>query len=156
LRRGITTIVGLGIVTALFLAIMSVFYLQQIPTKADLERLADDLRHEHGLYLSAAARLDVTLLQPQEERGITGLRVSCALRPDIRQQTETVRVYLSRLGDSILDHPQWRGRISHVTVIHAVPPELSVTRTPADVEAARRNPAPRAEKPAGKPPETPK
>jgi len=145
-RRGITTIVGLGIVTALFLAIMSVFYLQQIPTKADLERLAEDLRHEHGLYLSAAARLDVTLLQPQEDRGITGLRISCALRPDIRQRPEMVRVYLTRMADSILDHPEWRGRISHVTAIHAVPPELSVTRRPGD-EAREKRSAPASEAP---------
>jgi len=155
-RRGITTIVGLGIVTALFLAIMSVFYLQQIPTKADLERLADDLRHEHGLYLSAAAKLDVALLHPQEDKGITGLRISCALRPDIRQQPETVRVYLSRLADSILDHPEWRGRISHVTVIHAVPPELAVTRRPGDVTAARPKGPSEPEKPAEEPPAPPR
>jgi hypothetical protein len=132
LRSGITTIVGLGTVTALFLAIMSVFYLQQIPTKADLERLADDLRTEHGLYLSSAVRLDVKLDRPAREGEHLGVRVSCGLRPDIRQRPETVRVYLLRIADSVLSHPQWEGKVAYVTVAHGTAPSLSVTRAAGD------------------------
>jgi hypothetical protein len=128
LKSGITTIVGLGTVTALFMAIMSVFYLQQIPSKADLERLADDIRNEHGLYLSAATRVNVKLIHPQKEGDRLGLKVACGLRADIRQRPETVNLYLGRIGDSILAHPDWRGKVAYVTVTHTVAPESSVTR----------------------------
>ncbi|MFI5403511.1 MAG: hypothetical protein ACHQ1G_11285, partial [Planctomycetota bacterium] len=128
MKSGITTIVGLGTVTALFMAIMSVFYLQQIPTKADLERLSDDLRNEHGLYLSAATRVTVRLIHPQKDGDRLGLRVGCALRADIRQRPETVTLYLGRIGDSILAHPDWRGKVAFVTVEHTTEPDLTVTR----------------------------
>jgi hypothetical protein len=127
-KSGITTIVGLGTVTALFMAIMSVFYLQQIPTKADLERLADDIRNEHGLYLSASSRVNVKLIHPQKDGDRLGLKVICGLRADIRQRPETVNLYLGRIGDSILGHPDWRGKVAYVTVAHGATPELTVTR----------------------------
>lgn len=142
MKSGITTIVGLGTVTALFMAIMSVFYLQQIPTKADLERLSDDIRNEHGLYLSAANRVVVRLIHPQKEGDRLGLRVQCSLRADIRQRPETVNLYLGRIGDSILAHPDWRGKIAYVNVVHAGSPDTTVTRqegaTAAVVPAMRR------------------
>ncbi|HEY7516146.1 MAG TPA: hypothetical protein VIC87_16775 [Vicinamibacteria bacterium] len=138
MRSGITTIVGLGTVTALFLAIMSVFYLQQIPTKADLERLTDDIQTEHGLYLSSAVKLEVKLERPAKEGDHMGLRVNCGLRPDIRQRPETVRVYLTRIADGILNHPEWEGKIAYVTVAHAAEPPLAVTRSAG--EAGPRTP----------------
>ncbi len=145
MKSGITTIVGLGTVTALFMAIMSVFYLQQIPTKADLERLADDLRNEHGLYLSAATRVVVRLVQPEKEGDRLGLRVQCALRADIRQRPDTVNLYLGRIGDSILTHPDWRGKVAYVYVEHTADPELTVTRqegaTTASLPPPRRPPS---------------
>ena len=149
MKSGITTIVGLGTVTALFLAIMSVFYLQQIPTKADLERLSDDLRNEHGLYLSAATRVRLNLLQPQKEGDHMGLRVQCALRADIRQRPETVKVYLGRIADSILTHPDWRGKIGYVTVSHIGDPEVTVTLQAGAETAAL--PPPRPPSPPAKP-----
>lgn len=140
MHRGITTIVGLGTVTALFLAIMSVFYLQQVPTKADLERLADDVRNEHGLYLSSATKVGVKLLMAQAEGQKNGLEVACSLRPDIRQRPETLRVYLLRIADSILSHPEWRGKIGYVTVVHGSEPKISATREAQ--EAAAEAPRP--------------
>jgi len=128
LKSGITTIVGLGTVTALFMAIMSVFYLQHIPTKADLERLSEYIRNEHGLYLSAANRVVVRLIQPEKEGDHMGLRVECTLRTDIRKRPDTVNLYLGRIGDSILTHPDWRGKVAYVTVAHVGPPEATVTR----------------------------
>ncbi|HEX5137456.1 MAG TPA: hypothetical protein VFY93_10815 [Planctomycetota bacterium] len=128
MKSGITTIVGLGTVTALFLAIMSVFYLQQIPTKADLERLSDDIRNEHGLYLSAANRIVVRLLHPEKQGDRLGLRVECTLRADIRKRPETVNLYLGRIGDSILTHPDWRGKVAYVTVAHVGEPSATITR----------------------------
>jgi len=141
-KSGITTIVGLGTVTALFLAIMSVFYLQQIPTKADLERLSDDIRNEHGLYLSAATRVKLQLIHPQKKEDHLGLRVQCALRADIRQRPETVRLYLGRIADSILSHPDWRGKVAYVVVSHIGPPEISVTLQEGAATASLPPPGP--------------
>lgn len=144
MKSGITTIVGLGTVTALFMAIMSVFYLQQIPTKADMERLADDVRNEHGLYLSAATRVVVRLIQPEKKSDRLGLTLTCALRADIRKRPETVRLYLARIGDSVLSHPDWRGKVAYVTVIHAAEPEMKVTRQEGSVTASVPPPKPPA------------
>ena len=127
-RSGLSTIVGLGIVTALFMAFMSMFYLQQIPTKDDLEGLEDRLRVEHGLYLSSAARIETSLLHPQEDGGRTGVRVALTLRADIRKRPKSVEIHLARIAESILDNPEWRGRIAFVTVVHAPRPKVSVTR----------------------------
>lgn len=144
MKSGITTIVGLGTVTALFMAIMSVFYLQQIPTKADLERLSDDIRNEHGLYLSAATRVVVRLIHPQKDGDRLGLRVGCSLRADIRQRPETVNVYLGRIGDGILAHPDWRGKVAYVTVAHMAEPALTVTRQEGATTASLPPPRPSA------------
>jgi len=135
-HRSLTTIIGLGIVTAIFLAIMSMFYLQQIPTQEDLDRLEDDIRRQHGLYLSAAADIDVTLVRPEEEGARSGLRVVCTLRPDLQRKPTVINVYLTRIADGILAHPEWRGRIAFATIAHAPPHgHLSVTRAGPPVKA---------------------
>jgi hypothetical protein len=144
-RSGLSTIVGLGIVTALFMAIMSMFYLQQIPTKGDLEALEDSLRVEHGLYLSSAARIETSLLHPQQDGERTGVRVALTLRADIRKRPKSVDLYLARIAESILVNPAWRGRVAFVTVVHAARPKVSVTRYAApepDETASSRLPAP--------------
>ena len=127
-RSGVTTIVGLGIVTAIFMAVMSVFYLQQIPTAEDLDQLQGDLRREHGLYLSSSAPLKLDLVRPKDEGERTGLRIVCTMRPDIRKKPGAVEVYLARMAESVLLHPKWRGRIASVTVAHSGEGAPSVTR----------------------------
>jgi len=127
-KSGLTTIVGLGIVTVLFMAFMSMFYLQQIPTQADLDRLQDDLRTEHGLYLSAAAPIQLSLLRPDEDGNRTGIEIRCILRADIRKRPKVVELYITRIGDSVLTHPEWRGKVGFVTVVHSVKPDVVVTR----------------------------
>jgi len=136
--RSVTTIVGLGVVTALFMAIMSMFYLQQIPTKADMDRLREDLRTEHGLYLSASAPVKVELIRPQADGERTGLSISCTFRADIRKQPRTVDLYLTRMADSVLTHPDWRGRIAFVTLRHVAEPRATVTRQAGGVQASRK------------------
>lgn len=129
-RSGVTTIVGLGIVTAIFMAVMSVFYLQQIPTAEDLAQLEGDLRREHGLYLSASAPLELMIVRPKAEGERTGLKIVCTMRPDIRKRAGAVQVYLARIAESVLHHPKWQGRIAYVTVAHAGKGGASVTRYP--------------------------
>jgi hypothetical protein len=119
--------VGLGIVTALFLAVMSMFYLQHLPSKADLARLETDLRQEFGLYLSSAAPIELNFHKPDGEKGRLGIDVVCTMRPDLRKRPNSVGLHLDRIAESILDHPDWRGKIGSVTVSHA--PPLAVTRT---------------------------
>jgi len=121
----------MGIVAAIFLAVMSVFYLQQIPTQEDLDRLEEDLRREHGLYLSATAPIKISLELPDKERTHTGLEIVCLLRPDISKQPRVARSYLGRIASSVLEHPDWRGKLAYVRVHEPAPTELTVTRRPA-------------------------
>jgi hypothetical protein len=122
----------LGILSALFLAIMSTFYLQHIPNQADLDRLDTDLRNDFGLYLSSTTPLEMSLLPPPEGGGRLGVSVVCTMRPDIRKRPTSVRLYLNRIAETILSHPDWRGRVSSVTVAHAPPLEVRVTHWPAE------------------------
>ncbi|MGH7163806.1 MAG: hypothetical protein ACREID_10010 [Planctomycetota bacterium] len=118
MRRSFATIAGLGLVACVVLAIMSVFYLQRIPKKGDIPTLQDDLRRQHGLCLSAIAPLEITEAPPRGEGRPSGLKVSCTMRPDIRDHEVLVDRYLGRIADSVLQHPAWRGRIEYVTVTH--------------------------------------
>jgi len=136
-KSSVSTVVGLGIVTALFMAIMSVFYMQQIPSKADLARLESDIRNEHGLCLSTTAPLEVRLELPDGKGSRTGLNVSCVMRPDLRRRPEAVALYLERIADSVLANPDWQGRISRVTVEHVAEPKMSRTRGVDAPQASR-------------------
>ena len=117
-------------VTAIFMAIMSMFYLQQIPTQADLDQLEDDIRREHGLYLSAAAPLNVTLTRPQNEGERSGVEIRVAMRPDLRNKKKTATLYLNRIAESVLIHPDWIGKIGYVRVAEFRAGGVSVTRKP--------------------------
>ena len=126
--RSLTTVVGLGIAAALFLALMSMFYLQQIPGQDDLDRLEADLRREHGLFLASAAPVDISLLRPKGDQERTGVRVVCTMRPDIAKRPKTVEAYLDRIAESVLEHPNLKGRIAYARVEHAPPLEIGRTR----------------------------
>ncbi len=130
--KAVTTIVGLGVVTVVFMAVMSMFYLQNVPSKADLLRLETDLRDEFGMYLSAAAPMKLIFLEPEEEGRRIGVGVTCCLRPDLMKRPTTVSIYLDRMAESILSHPDWRGKVDLVTVSHAHPLTLSCTRRAAE------------------------
>jgi len=126
-QRASTSIIGFGIVAALFLAIMSTFYLQHIPNQGDLDRLETDLRNEYSLCLSATHPLEMTLHPPPGGTGRLSLEVVCTLRADLRRRPSSVRLYLDRMAASILDHPDLRGRIAFVSVAHAPPVEIRTT-----------------------------
>ncbi len=126
--KSATTIIGFGVVTVVFMAIMSMFYLQNVPNKADLDRLEGSLRDEFGLYLASAKPLKLSFLEPEEEGRRIGVEVICSLRPDLMKRPTTVSIYLDRMAESILSHPDWRGKVDHVTVSHAHPLTLSCTR----------------------------
>ena len=105
------------------MALMSIFYLQQIPNKADVEQLRADLKQEQSMVLAAKAPLQVELIRPKKKgRGIS-LRVVCSLRPAIRTQKASVDSMLDQIGASVLQHADWRGRIRFVEVIHSASPE---------------------------------
>lgn len=126
--RPLTTIVGLGIAAALFLALMSMFYLQQIPNQQDLERLEADLRREHGLFLASAAPLDIRLVMPEKDGERPGVGIVCTLRPDVVKRPEAVEAYLDRIADSVLEHPEFQGRVAWAKVSHSPPLQIARTR----------------------------
>ena len=136
-NRPLTTIVGLGIAAALFMALMSMFYLQQIPTEHDMAQLEADLRREHGLFLSSGTPLEIRLVMPEQEGGRPGVHVQCALRPDLAKRPEAVEAYFDRLADSVLEHPEFKGRVAWATVAHAPPLKVERTR-----QARRDRPVP--------------
>jgi hypothetical protein len=122
----------LGIVAAMFLAIMSMFYLQQLPGRGDLVRLENELLDEFGIYLSAAAPLRLEMVQPEAEGRRLGVEVTCTVRPDLRKQPSVVSHHLDRMAQFILEHKRWRGRIDLVRVNHTPPLKLSRTRRTPD------------------------
>ena len=85
-------------------------------------------RVELSIRPARAARIETSLLRPYEEGERTGVRVALTLRADIRKRPRSVETYLTRIAESILVHPEWRGRIAFVTVVHAARPKVSVTR----------------------------
>ncbi len=137
MRRSATTIVGLGIVTALFLALMSMFYLQQIPTIEDLKRIDPDLRREHGLYLTATDPIVMALIRPGGAEHKTGVHLTCTLRPDIQKRPSSVANHLDRLAQSVLDHPDLKGRIGYVVATHPPPAACERTVRPGRAQASR-------------------
>ena len=134
-NRSLTTIVGFGIVAAIFMAILSVFYLQQIPNKEDMARLETDLRREHSLFFDATAPIDIELVMPAREGDPIGVRISCTFRADVRKRPETVDVFLDRVGESALEHPDWRGRVGFAQVRHAPDPVRERTVKPKTATA---------------------
>jgi len=136
-KRSATTIVGLGIVTALFLALMSMFYLQQIPTAEDLRRIDADLRREHGLYLTAADPIVMTLIRPGGTERKTGVRLVCTLRADIQKRPSSVANHLDRIAQSVLEHPDLKGRIGYVVATHPAPATCERTVRADRAQASR-------------------
>ena len=131
-----TTIVGLGLITAIFMAVMSMFYLQQIPTQADLDRLEIDIRREHGLYLSSVSPIDVMLVRPAEEGERSRLEIQVQMRPDLLKMPQTIDLYLNRIASGVLQHPDWRGKIRRVKVSEFRRSGRTVERAALDVEPA--------------------
>lgn len=129
MRRSVTTIVGLGVLGSLCLAIMSMVYLQRVPGKTELARLTEDIRREHGLYLSAVAPVDCEVVR--QEGQPPGMRVHVTMRPDVRGNPVLVDAYLDRIGESILEHPDWRSYLRWVTVIQEREVARSRTKTRA-------------------------
>jgi hypothetical protein len=121
-NRSLTTIVGFGVVAAILMALLSAFYLKQIPNREDIESLVADLTAEYGPVLDRSSPLDVELIMPAEEGDPIGVRISCALRADVRKRAETVDVQLDRIAESTLQHRDWRGRVGYATVVHTPEP----------------------------------
>jgi len=122
-NRSLTTIVGFGIVAAIFLAILSVFYLQQIPNKEDMARLEADLRREHSMFFDSTAPIEIGLIMPETDGDPIGVRIACTFRNDVRKRPETVDVFLERVGESALEHPDWKGRVGYAMVVHTPDPK---------------------------------
>ena len=135
MSRSLTSIIALGVVSAIFMAIMSVFYRGQLPSQAELDSLEPIIRREHGIYLSSTAPVSLTLILPESEGVGVGVRLECALRPDIRRRPDSVDLHLDRIAETLLDSPELKGRINYVTAAHSAAPERSRTRHAAQIRA---------------------
>ncbi len=135
MNRSLTSIIALGVVAAIFMAVMSVFYLGQLPSQAELDGLEPVIRREHGIYLSSTAPVSMTLILPDSEGVGVGVRLDCALRPDIRRRPGSVDLHLDRIAETLLESPELKGRIHYVTVAHSVKPERIRTRHAAEKRA---------------------
>jgi hypothetical protein len=122
-KKSLSAIAVFGLLGTLFMAFLSMFYLQQLPSKSDVTHLASDLEMEHGSLLAANAPFSVEIVRTKKKGSRLGLRIVCSLRPAIRGQKKSVDSMLDQIGDSALHHADWRGRIRFVEVIHAAPPE---------------------------------
>jgi hypothetical protein len=123
-----TTIVALGIVGMLFMSLMSVFYLQQLPSKTDLSQVEGDVRRDHGLYLAANEPLKLVLVPPAKKGDGIGVEVTCTLRPDIRKKVESVDLHLARICETVLLHPAMNGRVTWVYAQHHGAPDRGCRR----------------------------
>lgn len=128
MSRSLTSIIALGVVSAIFMAIMSVFYLGQLPSQAELDRLEPVIRREHGIYLSSTAPVAMTLILPETDGVGVGVRLDCSLRPDIRRVPASVDLHLDRIAETLLESPELKGRINYVTVAHTTAPQRTRTR----------------------------
>lgn len=138
MHRSLTTIAGLGMVGALFLAMMSMVYLGRIRGKADVRLLEEDLRAVHGVYLSAATPLKVQLIRSERKGDPKGLVIDCAVRADLARDDAIVAFHLDRIAASALEDPNWKGYLDYVTVNHSGQRPLTRTRQAAEGAAAAR------------------
>jgi len=161
-RKSASSIVALGILACVFLAIMAGVYMGNLPNKEDLAALEERIRLEHGHCLSSTSRVEARLLPPEEGRSSLGVSLRVAMRPDLASQEGVVDAYLDRIGQSVLDQPDWRGRIGFVQVTSLLPsprsrtvtegrarPAVAAVPAPPDGRAPPAPPAPSA------PPATP-
>ena len=156
MSKSVQAIVGMGMVCGMFMIIMSMVYLQHLPSQADLDRLETDLRGEFDMVLSTTARLKLTLIKPSEDESRFGVAIDCMMRADIRRRPSSIKLYLDRIGASVLLHPDWKGKVSQVIVRHGPRPQIERIARPDAKAAEPVKPAgDPAKKPAKKPVKTP-
>jgi hypothetical protein len=137
-HRPLTSIAGLGVVGALFLAMMSMVYLGRIPGKEDVRLLEEDLRTLHGVYLSAVTPLKIQLVRSARKGEPKGLVIDCSVRADLARDDAVVAFHLDRIAQSALENRNWRGYLDYVTVNHAGPRAVTRTRHASDGASAAR------------------
>lgn len=151
MRKSASSIVALGVLSCVFLSMMAGVYLGNLPSKEDLARIEAQIRQEHGHSLSSVAPVEVKLLMPTEGRPSLGLAISCSLRADIGRDPALVDLSLDRIGQSILESPEWAGRIRFVQMTQVAQETRTRTVRPRVPATAAAPPA----SPPGPPPARP-
>jgi hypothetical protein len=77
---------------------------------------------------------------PKEGRRSLGLAISCSLRADLGRDPALVDLSLDRIGQSILESPEWGGRIRFVQMTHVAPAARIRMVTPRAADAAAATP----------------
>ncbi len=119
---------GFALIAAVMMALMSLFYLKQIPGKPEMDKLEAEMRRQHGSLLASSEPIGMEMAPPKQKGQKLGLKVTCVARPDLRGRGErVVQKLLERLGRTALEHPDWKGRIGFVTLAHPEDPVIEVT-----------------------------
>ena len=119
---------GFALIAAVMMALMSLFYLKQIPGKPEMDKLEAEMRKQHGSSLAAAEPIVMDIARAKKKGEKLGLKVTCVARKDLRKRgTRTVQNLLERLGRTALEHPDWKGRIGFVTLVHPEDPVMEIT-----------------------------
>jgi len=121
----------------IFLALMSLVYLDRFKGKEDVAQLVEELRMEHALYLSAVAPLTATLIEPEAKGKPRGLAIDCVLRANLTANEAVLQFHLDRLAQSVFSHPDWKGYLGYVTVNHKGPTPFSCTHQASAAAKAR-------------------
>ena len=117
---------GFLLLGGVFLAILSAFYLKQIPGKDAIEALSRDLRLEFRHVLEPEEPLEIKLVPAERKGQQMSLRVRCALREKLPFPTaEPHRDALRQIGEVALRHPAWKGRVAFVSVRNEAEPKLA-------------------------------
>jgi hypothetical protein len=140
---------GFALLGGVFLAILSAFYLKQIPGKDDIEALSKDLQAQFGPFLEPEQPLEVKIVPAEREGQQMSIRVRCVLRQKLPLQTaEPQRDVLRQMGELTMIHPSWVGKVAFASIENQSDPKLiekvlprPVERLPKGAQRADRKPS---------------
>ena len=149
---------GFLLLGGVFLAILSAFYLKQIPGKEAVEALSRDLQMEFGHLLEADHPLEIKLVPPQRKGQQMSMRVRCVLRAKLPLLTpDPHRDALRQIGEVALRHPSWTGRVAFASVQNEASPKQvekvmprKLDRMPSGSRQVKRTPARPASRPVAR------
>ena len=116
---------GFGLIGAVLMAIMSTAYLKQIPGKQDITQLKKDLRGEYEAYLDPEEPIEVQVVPPARRGAKMSLSIRCVARKGMRAgKPSAIESTLDKIARRSLSHPNWRGKVGSVAVIHTAEPKV--------------------------------
>jgi len=116
---------GFGLIGAVLMAILSTAYLKQIPGQQDIAQLKKDLRGEYEAYLDPEEPIEVRIVPPARRGAKLSLSIRCVARKGMRAgKPAAIENTLDEIARRTLTHPNWRGKVGSVAVIHNAEPKV--------------------------------